>query len=86
MILGGARAVIQRHKPVLIFEMWEAQWQNYKATINWLASSYDMVRLADNAPVPDVYLGEALSGVADILAVPKRGMVSRLLKAVFGRV
>ena len=70
LILEGARETIRRHRPVLIFELWESPWPRFKPAVTDLcAQGYTMSRIADGAPVPEVYRSGVHSGLADVLAV-----------------
>ena len=76
-VIEGARQIISRHRPVLVFEFWETWFhRDYRETFVALDSLYELSVLQTGDLVRDRYLatdgkpgGEA--GVVDILCRPR---------------
>jgi len=69
-VIGGAHRVIERRRPIIIFELWESHWGRYQPMTDYLRRFYHMVRLSDGADAQKYYSANTGEGVDDILCIP----------------
>ena len=75
-VIAGARAVIERRRPIIIFELWEAQWENYRSMIETLSHLYYLVRVSNGEAAIPYYDASLRDGIDDILCIPRRAIAA----------
>ena len=69
-VIEGAQKTITKHRPIIIFELWESHWTRYGPMIEFLNQHYHLAKLATGEPaIP--YYSEPRSDIDDVLCIPR---------------
>jgi FkbM family methyltransferase len=71
-VIAGAEETIRKHRPIIIFELWETHWNRYRAMISCLSTKYHLVRTSNGQAAIPHYDARPETGVDDILCLPLR--------------
>ena len=85
-VIRGALEIINRWRPIVVFEFWETWWdRGVRGIFDFLKHQYQLVRLQDGEIVNEFYYERRGDGCVDIACLPRADRRAQALDAALLR-